>query len=318
MSIVHEYRGAGDADAMVRDSNVSIDIGVVNMAITRTSRLAPDNCMRVDHLIIVNLRDADGSEDVDTIGRNLRAVFNASAQEWIWSPPCEILVERQLDQRHEGQHKPPVMHCIYCMLQTMVADRADPMLLFPLESWAAFDAKGIDPTSPQFQQPRLVWMPRSGSQKWGLKGTHGDARKDETLIVAPRVLRQDGDHEAAEWIEALRPPRYHKRTGALLEGSGPRKPMEDACDCVLQSKHRHQEKAEREAIDARKQQRTVTAQAKRDAKEARRVEREEKKRARDDDDGDEAKQPKKRLRRADGSVGASRPLVDLVQLDDDV
>lgn len=325
MSVVHRYvREVAADDAAAVDSNVSIDIGTTNMAVARTSRLA-DTRIRVDHLIIVNLKDADGSDDPDTIGRNLGAVFNASAQQWIWDPPCEILVERQMDQRDQERKKQPIMHCIYSMLERMVADRAEPMLLFPLSVWATLARHGIDPVSEEFRFPQLVWKPRSGSQKTGLKDYRGDDRKDMALIMGPRVLREDGDEAAAEWVESIRP--RHKRTGQPLTGKGSRKPMEDACDAVLQSKHRHNEKAGREAVEARKLARATNAQAKRDAKEERRLAREEKKRQlelareekkrRREEVEEETKQrPKKRLRRADGEAAAQPAPIDLLDDDD--
>jgi hypothetical protein len=177
--------------------------------------------------------------------------------------------------------------------------------------FAWLDEQGVDPAAPQLQLSGLRWVPRSGSQKTGLQGLHGDERKDATLEVGPRVMRNNGDEDAAAWAESLRPRSVH--TGLPL--SGKRKPMEDVCDAYLQGHHYLLERLGREQVEERKAVRAANAQAKREAKaERQRVREEKQKRKREDAEDGNPRPKKKRLRRSDGQRPTSTAVNTILDL----
>ncbi len=288
----------------VAQSVVSIDVGILNLAIARCTRLRPSNRRILEHLIIVNLRDDDGTQDVHTLCRNLRKVVLSDACQWIWEPATLLLCETQLDQRSEANQ--PLNFGVYCMFMMLALDHSTPMLLLNNRGWEFLAEHGINAgTALELQQPEIRWMGRSGKQKTGLEQYHGDARKDMTLIMGPKILRQNGDTYGAAFLESLRP---RGKRGDVLQGK--RKPMEDGCDAVLQADRKLLEDLELEQKEERKAGRAENAQRKREEKAARAEAREAKRKR---DEGKEKKaRPRKRLRRADGaSVGAGNVTVDL-------
>jgi hypothetical protein len=246
------------------DQCVSIDIGTANLGIIRVTRFDDPVRYRVEHLVVVNICGDKGQDDVGTLCANLIKLFSDPKMAWVWEPASPIVPERQVDsiyavnkwgkgktkdkakpandgddddddddeveeddeQEPEGKttYKPPIMNTVFGMIQMMVLARKTPAILLDNAGWSDLMVAGIDPSSDVLTRSAIEWIPRSGSQKSGLKGLHGDARKVETHFAAPRIMRENKDRAPAEYIETFK------------SGLGS-KPREDACDCYLQAHH---------------------------------------------------------------------------------
>ena len=260
-------------DGPVADTAVGIDIGTANFAVGRMTRLAKNDRYVLEQLTVVNLCGDENQQDADTLGDNLMSFFSHPDRTWVWEPPSPIVPERQVDniaavnpwwkkkqhlagvEEDDGtRFKPPIMTTVYGMIKIIVKARTAPALLLDNGAWSEMMLAGLDPTSESIARKGIVWVPRSGSQKTGLKGFHGDARKDQTLIAAPHLLRENKDHAAATYIESLPTVK--------------RKPQEDACDVVLQTHHFLEE---RRVNENKKRKREEREEAKVEKEETKRI-----------------------------------------------
>lgn len=294
MKITHSYQRQEDylEGEYVIDTAVGVDTGTTNYCLGRLSRLAPNNRYVVENIAVVDLHDENRKEDIDTIGENLRRLFSQSDMQWFWEPPSPVTSERQLDgiqkfnswktkseggeKPEEKRYKPPIMFAIYGMTQQIVCARTDPALLLSDDVWDTLIEKGIP--VEDLKREGIVWVPRTGGQKSYLKGTHDKERKLETLTAGPRCARDNGDEEAAIFLESL--PRQ--------------KPREDACDIVLQIHHYLEERRTKEEKAEIKEARLSAAEAKREEKAQKAKEREEKARQRKEAAEKKAKEKEER------------------------
>lgn len=263
------------------DTVVSIDVGTVNLAISRIDRFAEPHQYSVHHLVIVNVCGPQGQDDVDTVATNLFRLFADPKMAWVWSPPVPIVIERQVDHiwninknkkdnngeeedddsaEEKKKRKPAIMHAIYGMIKQIVLARRAPVTVLDNDAWAELYANNIDPSSEAISRGKIEWVPRSGSQKSGLKGFKGDARKAQTHIAAPIILSDNKDHFVIDFIQGLKKP----------------KPAEDACDVYLQGHHYLDQRWEEIKKQDRKDAREANKAAKLAEKQARQLKKKEK------------------------------------------
>ncbi len=270
MRITQSYTRQGDypEGETVVATAVGNDTGTTNFATGRLSRLSPSNRYVVENITIIDLHGENREEDVDTIGENMRRLFSLSTMQWFWEPPSPVTSERQVDQiakfrqwnrsaaagaetkgeEQERGYKPPIMFAVYGMMQQIVCARADPALFLDNAVWDTLIANDIPIES--LKREGIIWVPRSGGQKSYLDGFHGPDRKRETLTAGPRFCRDNGDEEAALFLESLRS----------------QKPREDGCDIILQIHHFLEECRNKELKDITKEARAVAAQEKQQEK----------------------------------------------------
>lgn len=205
---------------------VSIDVGLVNLGICRLAfvrdKITKATRYILEHSVVIDLT-SETSRSIDTAGQNLFKMLNGTQMQWMWSPACPIVTERQVDQlqvnsNKNNHYRPPINFAIYGMLMQIVFAHRAPMSFLDDYSWQELDRVGVDPTDEKFERKEIVWDPAAGSQKSELKGVRDEDRKTETLIRAPRLARTNKDNKAADFFEGLAKP----------------KPREDACDSYLQ------------------------------------------------------------------------------------
>ena len=236
---------------------VSIDVGLVNLGICRLAfvrdKVTKTTRYILEHSVVIDLT-TETSRSIDTAGQNLFKMLNGTQMQWMWSPPCPIVTERQVDQLQinaakNTRYKPPINFAIYGMLMQIVFAHRAPMSFLDDDAWQELDQVGVDPTDAKFERKELEWQPASGCQKSELKGVREEDRKTETLIRAPRLARVNKDTKAADFFEGLAKP----------------KPREDACDAYLQA-HFYLNNLERDAQKVvRKAEREVAHKRKAEA-----------------------------------------------------
>lgn len=219
---------------------VSIDIGLTNYAICRLAYVRDTRTEKtryvVENAAVIDLtNDQSTSRSIDVYGRNLWIVLNGGDMSWMWSANAPICIERQVDhiqglrddnnddaeKQKKSNYKPPFMFTLYSMTMMIVLARASPVAVLDDSAWQEMEAAGIDPTGGAFINENIQWVPRSGSQKSGLEGTHGDERKVETLTKGPEIAHENNDDKYVDYMMMLAKP----------------KPREDACDSYLQALH---------------------------------------------------------------------------------
>lgn len=316
----HYVRTLTADDGPVADTAIGIDIGTANLAVARVTRLANKDRYVLERLVVVNICGNENQQDADTLGDNLMTFFSHPDQSWVWEPPSPVVPERQVDsimavnpwrkkkqpnvtmvQGADGtgedaqDYKPPIMTTVYAMIKMIVKARMAPAMLLDNDAWSEMMLCGLDPTSASIVRKGIEWVPRSGSQKSGLKGFHGDVRKDECLKAGPRILRENKDNAAADYIETL----------PMVK----RKPREDACDVYLQAHHFLAERLENEN---KKRKREAREEAKADKEEAKRA----KKKAREDKTPYVPVTPKPQSRVVIGKNKSTYEPIDLGDIDD--
>lgn len=281
----------------IEDEVVSHDYGPKYACAARLSLMAPTGRVVLERAVCYNCQGPDGEMDVGTVGDNMNAIFTDSPQSWCWEPATAIVSERQVDDIQavvsagsKRRYRPPINKQMYCLLQQMTMDRAVPAFQMSSTMQAFLESKGVDPFCEELQERDLKWVPRSGTQKTGLDDCEeGVDRKDVTLIMGPRVMRENKDEAAAAWTDGLQRIKSQP------------KPKEDVCDAYLQGHRYLMDQLAQRQKEGRKAERTAAAQAKREEKEARRIAREhmqlEKKRMRDSfDDAGPSKKRKKTVK----------------------
>jgi len=267
---------------------VGVDIGTAFLALARITRYAEPHSYVLDHLLVVSVCGPQGQDDVDTVGTNVMALFAHPAVKWFWEPASPVLPERQVDHifgirnkvqvataavdedsaeseddvpdpLEKPEFKPPIMNAVYGMIKQIVLARRSPTAVLDDAAWQELMAAGVDPQSPAITRAGIQWIPRSGSQKTGLKGLRGAARKAATLTVGPEVMAKFRDKAAAAFLRTL----------------ASQKPREDACDVCLQIVHYFEEIVEGENKVLRREAREAARAEKLAAKKQKREEREE-------------------------------------------
>ena len=246
----------------------SYDIGTRNFAGGRfTLVVAPGSegqtwWVWTDGVSVIDIRGGDGM--IDHVVEALFAKLASPEYTWLWKEPhavtgdplLRIAAERQVDQiqsvadkeDEEGggqkkykkrKYKPPIMYAVYAALKMLVEARASPAAILDTRAWYRLQL-GSANVPIESITPSLVFIPRSGSQKAGLRGLHGSDRKEGAGDTAMTLMEDDGDQEAAQFLYSLPAP--------LPYG----KPRQDAADVYLQARHLLEELHDRRLKDARK------------------------------------------------------------------
>lgn len=248
-----------------------IDIGTKNFLAIRIVRCSVRRKVICTHLAVIDLRGEDGSQTIDAVANVIIQILFSPILRWIWygepNEICYITVERQMDhlqqtlanqaaentsdgskeKKSKKSYKPPIMYAIYGMLRIIAMAVQNPSIFFNDNAFETLMQPDIltRVTPSQMGNPNLVFVPRSGSQKLGLSGLHGDNRKSgDALDVGIMYMEEEGDYEAAAFMQTLDRP----------------KPLQDANDGYLQARHYLHEleekdrKAEKQEIAAQKKQ----------------------------------------------------------------
>lgn len=245
----------------------SVDIGTTNFAAARVTLVVRPETdgqewdVVLTHAAALTLKCGDPRASIETIVENLFLKMNAPPMTWFWEPdargePCPMYVERQVDhigavaakkREHPGK---AVMHAVYSALRMLEMARCKPTLC--MRSGAPAEQQVAD------LQRASAFVPVSGHKKAGLRGMHGDQRKQKTADVAERMLDDEGQVHALAWVQRL---AQHK-------------PREDVADAYLQARreledaHQTRLKEKRKRLRLERKRRREHEAAERKAKKA--------------------------------------------------
>lgn len=271
----HAFGGAIDRSQWTPLANVSIDIGTVNMAITKQTLYvragaAPDGkgseadwVVHLEHATTLDLKGPQRDGRIEHMVGSLFALMNDPDNAWIWEDPAtEIVVERQMDHLQEARgrtrYKPPVMFALYATIQTIVLARQAAPLLVDWDAAGMGDDAILDTCAKTTKD--YAFVPASGIQKTGLEADHGNARKQNTADVALAYFASENQRAAGDFQESLlRPKPAEDVADAYLQG---RRKLEDQHRERLKT-HRVKLRAARAATNrlakaAKKRKRTIT------------------------------------------------------------
>ena len=250
----------------------SVDIGTSNFAAGRVTLVVTPGTEGKEWRVI--LRDAcaltlkNGVPDasIEAIVETLFLKMNSPQLDWFWDDEGrrEICVERQVDhigslasakKNHPGR---ATMYAVYSALKMLEVSRRRPTFNFSDEHRRTFGIPDARMIAESQRADRFV--PVSGHKKAGLRGLHGNDRKEKTGDICEEMLEQDGQYEALEWFNQL---ARHK-------------PREDVADVYLQARRHLEDWHNRRLIDRRKRIRAENKKRRESEAERKRLQRKRK------------------------------------------
>lgn len=210
----------------------SADIGTSNFAAGRITLVVTPGTEGKEWRVILRdacaltLKENDPRASIETIVENLFLKMNSPQLAWFWDDEAEreVCVERQVDhiyslasrtKQHPGK---ATMHAVYAALKMLEVSRRRPSFCFSDEKRRSLQIPDSQMIAESKRPDRFV--PVSGHKKAGLRGVHGDDRKEKTGDICEQMLDEDAQYEALEWFNRL---ARHK-------------PREDVADVYLQAR----------------------------------------------------------------------------------